>query len=57
VPLLIVNEDISVEARQALLENRLQDAAKVLMRQYALSRIEAGVLLNVTICEDGTFKT
>jgi hypothetical protein len=57
VPLLIVNEDISVEARQALLENRLQDAARVLMRQYALSRIEAGDLLNVTICEDGTFKT
>jgi hypothetical protein len=48
----VVDEDISAEARQALRENRLRDAARLLMRQYALSCIEAGNLLNVTVCED-----
>ena len=52
VPLLLVEENIPAEARRALVENRRQDAAKVLMRQYALSCIEAGNLLNVTACED-----
>jgi len=51
-PLLVVDEDISAEARQALRENRLQDAARLLMRQYALNCVEAGNLLNVTVCED-----
>ena len=51
-PLLVVDEDISAEARQALRENRLRDAARLLMRQYALNCVEAGNLLNVTACED-----
>jgi len=51
-PLLVVDEDISAEARQALRENRLRDAARLLMRQYALNCVEAGNLLNVTVCED-----
>ena len=52
VALLVVDEDISADVRQALREHRLRDAARLLMRQYALSCIEAGNLLNVTACED-----
>jgi len=37
VPLLLAGESISPAARQALLENRLQDAAGVLMQKYRLS--------------------
>ena len=33
-------------------ENCLRDAARLLMRQYALNCVEAGNLLNVTVCED-----
>jgi hypothetical protein len=50
VPLLLANRDISSEARKALLENRLQDAAAVLMEQNGLSCVEAGQLLDVTPC-------
>ena len=52
VALLVVDEDISAEARQALRENCLRDAARLLMRQYALNCVEARNLLNVTVCED-----
>ena len=41
VPMLVAGESISPEARQALRENRLQDAAEILMRQYDLSCVEA----------------
>jgi hypothetical protein len=50
VPLLLNNRDISVEARQALLENRLQDAAAILMEQNGLSCVEASQLLDVSAC-------
>ena len=33
VPLLLTNRDISPEARMALFENRLHDAAAILMKQ------------------------
>ncbi len=52
VPLLIAGKSISPEARQALRENRLQDAAKVLMHEYGLSCVEASQLLDVSACED-----
>ena len=52
VALLVVDEDISAEARQGLRENCLRDAARLRMRQYALNCVEAGNLLNVTVCED-----
>ncbi len=52
VPLLIGGKSISPEARQALRENRLQDAAKVLMHEYGLSCVEASQLLDVSACED-----
>ena len=51
VPLLIAGQSISAQARQALLENRLKDAATILMQEYGLTCAEAGDLLNVTQCE------
>jgi hypothetical protein len=50
VPLLLADEDISTEARRALLENRLNDAAQALMREHGLSCSEAGDLLDVYAC-------
>jgi hypothetical protein len=51
VPLLITGQSISTEARQALRENRLKDAAKILMEQYGLSCAEAGDLVDISACE------
>jgi hypothetical protein len=42
VPMLLTGESISPEARQALRENRLKDAAEILMKDYGLSCVEAG---------------
>ena len=50
VPLLLSNQDISAEARKALVENRLKDAAVILMEQNELSCVEAGQLLDVSAC-------
>jgi len=52
VPLLLTGQSISSEARQALRENRLKDAAEILMEQDGLSCAEAGDLLDVSACED-----
>ncbi len=51
VPLLIAGQTISAKVRQSLLENRLKDAATLLMQEYGLTCAEAGDLLNVTQCE------
>jgi hypothetical protein len=53
VPLLIAGRNISCEARRALRENRLRDAAQVLMRDYGLDCAEASDLLDVSVCEEG----
>jgi hypothetical protein len=50
IPLLLNGQSISLEARRALRENRMKDAAVILMQDYGLSCIEAGDLLNVTAC-------
>ena len=50
VPLLLAGQSISPEVREALLENRLQDAAILLMQKHGLSCIEAGHLLDVSAC-------
>jgi hypothetical protein len=50
LPLLLASRDISAEARRALVENRLRDAAAILMEQNGLSCVEAGHLLNVPVC-------
>jgi hypothetical protein len=51
VPMLLAGESISAKARQALRENRLQDAAVILRQEYGLTCTEAKDLLNVTTCE------
>jgi hypothetical protein len=51
VPLLLAGKSISPEAREALVENRLQDAAQLIMQQYGLSCLEAGHLLDVPACD------
>ena len=50
LPLLLNGQSISSEARRALRENRVNDAAAILMQDYGLSCVEAGDLLNVTAC-------
>ena len=50
IPLLLTGQSISPEARQALREKRLNDAAVILMEKYGLSCVEAGNLLNITVC-------
>ena len=49
-PLLLDSQSISFAARRALKENRVNDAAVILMKDYGLSCVEAGDLLNVTAC-------
>jgi hypothetical protein len=51
VPLLIGGESISPEIKQALQENRLRDAAQLIMQQYGLSCVEAGQLLDASACD------
>jgi hypothetical protein len=50
VPLLLADGEVSTDARRALLENRLEDAAHALIREHGLSCIEAGDLLDVSAC-------
>jgi hypothetical protein len=52
VPLLVTGKSISPEARQALSENRMQDAAAILMEQYGLNCSEAGQLLDLSLCKE-----
>jgi len=52
VPMLLTGESISQEARQALRENRIRDAADILMKNYGLTCIEAEQLLDVSACKD-----
>ena len=52
MPMLLTGESISPEARQALRENRLKDAADILMKEYGLTWVEAGQLLDVSACAD-----
>ena len=52
VPMLVTGKSISAEARQALRENRLKDAADIIMKEYGLNCDEAGQLLNIFVCDD-----
>jgi hypothetical protein len=52
VPMLLTGESISAEARQALRENRIKDAAEALIAEYGLSCVEAGHLLDIAVCEE-----
>lgn len=51
VPLLLGGKTLSGEARRALIEDRREDAAALLMQQYDLDCREAGELLDVSLCE------
>jgi len=55
--LLLTGQSISPEAREALRENRLKDAAVILMEKYGLSCVEASDLLGISACQDGTDKS
>jgi len=44
------SQSISAETRLALRDNRIKDAAAILMKDYGLSCVEAGDLLNVSAC-------
>ena len=52
VPLLITGQTTSNEIRQALRENRLQEAAAIMIQQYGLSCVEVGQLLDLSACDD-----
>jgi hypothetical protein len=52
VPLLLEGKTLSAEARNALRENRREDAAALLMQQYDLDCREAGALVEVSVCDE-----
>jgi hypothetical protein len=51
IPLLLTGKTISPGVRQALRENRVKDAAAMLIREYGLTCIEAGDLLDIAVCD------
>jgi hypothetical protein len=52
VPLLLGGKSLTAETRNALREDRREDAAALLMRQYDLDCREAGALLDVSVCDE-----
>lgn len=52
VPMLLAGKSISAEARQALRENRLKDAADIIMKEHGLKCDEAGQLLDILACDN-----
>jgi hypothetical protein len=50
VPMLVAGQSISPEAREALHENRLEDAAELFIQQYGLTCAEASDLLDISVC-------
>ena len=57
IPLLLTGQSISPEARQALRENRLKDAAVILMEEYGLSCVEVTHLLDLSPGEKNSAPT
>src|ERR1700747_583497 len=57
IPLLLTGQSLSPEARQALRENRLKDAAVILMEEYGLSCVEVTHLLDLSPCEKNSAPT
>ncbi|HEY7321073.1 MAG TPA: hypothetical protein VIE89_26195 [Candidatus Binatia bacterium] len=51
VPLLITGRSITPEIQEALRQNRLRDAATLIMQEYGLSCVEADQLLDVSACD------
>jgi hypothetical protein len=52
VPLLLGGKMLSPEARNAVSEDRREDAAALLMREYDLDCREAGELVDVSMCDE-----
>jgi len=50
VPLLLAEDDIPHAVKEALLQERMQDAADLLIQKFGLSCIEASDLLDVSVC-------
>lgn len=51
VPMLMTGQSISSNAREALRENRIEEASVILMQEYGLSCDEVSDLLNERACE------
>lgn len=54
IPMLLAGKSISPKAKRALLENRLEDAALLLMKDHRLSCLEVRDLLNISTCLDNS---
>jgi hypothetical protein len=52
VPMLMAGQSLSPDARQALRENRLEDAGRLLMLEYGLTCAETSDLLGVSPCRE-----
>jgi hypothetical protein len=57
VPMLLAGGSISPDARQALCENRLEDAARLLMRDSGLTQAEANDLLGLDVADSSIRST
>jgi len=57
VPMLLAGQSISLDVRKALRENRLEDAAQLLMRKYGLTRAETNDLLGVDLGKSSSRST
>jgi hypothetical protein len=51
LPLLLTGKTISAAARQALRENRFEEAAAIIMAEHGLSCDETSDLLSVAACD------
>jgi|SRR4030095_8234435 hypothetical protein len=56
-PLLFADTQIPSDVRQALVENRLQDAAIILMEEYGLSCVEVTHLLDMSPCKKNSARS
>ena len=56
IPMLLAGESISRQTKQALLENRIEDAANLLMKDNGLSCLEIRDLLNIPTCANSNAK-
>ena len=57
IPLLLTEQSISPEASQALRENRLKDAAVILIEEYGLSCVEVTHLLDIPLCKKNSARS
>ncbi len=51
LPMLLTGPSLSASAREALRENRIEESAAILMKEYGLTCHEVDDLLNQRVCE------